>query len=88
MKIIMKSFLKTGVTNALDTSEGDMLWADAEGAGETAPESIRSEKCWDCWTGWSSRRRGGFNLCEREQSSNLPQLHVWKAYINSRGSNL
>lgn len=41
----MKSFLKTGIMNVLDRNVGDMLWAedknvDAEGDGETAPESI------------------------------------------------
>lgn len=44
MKIIMKSFFKIEIMNALDRSESDMLWAedknvDAEGDGETAPES-------------------------------------------------
>ncbi|PNF31093.1 hypothetical protein B7P43_G16055 [Cryptotermes secundus] len=43
MKTIMKSFIKTGITNALDRNVGDMLWAedknvDAEGDGETVPE--------------------------------------------------
>jgi hypothetical protein len=41
-KIFTKSFLKTGITNALDGSENDMLWVedetmDAEGDSESAP---------------------------------------------------
>jgi hypothetical protein len=75
MKINMKSFLKTGIMNALDRSEGDMFWAeyknvDAEGDGESEPESnyylSEVRNAGNCWTGWSWRR-GGPNLCIREQ---------------------
>jgi hypothetical protein len=43
-KIITKSFLKIGITNALDGSEDDMLWngdenVDAKRESESAPES-------------------------------------------------
>jgi hypothetical protein len=43
-KIITKSFLKTGITNALDGSEDDMLWVEdenvvAERDSESVPES-------------------------------------------------
>jgi hypothetical protein len=43
-KIITKSFLKTGITNALDGSEDDMLWiggenVHAERDSELAPKS-------------------------------------------------
>jgi hypothetical protein len=43
----MKSFLTTGITNALDGSEDDILWVedkyvDAEGDSESTPEG-RSE---------------------------------------------
>jgi hypothetical protein len=43
-KIITKSFLKTGIMNALDKSEDDMLWVgdknvDVERDSESVPES-------------------------------------------------
>jgi hypothetical protein len=43
-KIITKSFLKTGITSALDGSENDMLWVGEENVNakrdsESAPES-------------------------------------------------
>jgi hypothetical protein len=43
-KIITKSFLKTGITNAPAGNEVDMLWVedknvDARGVSETTPES-------------------------------------------------
>jgi hypothetical protein len=44
MKIIMTSFLKTGIMNPLDGGKDDMLWVeeenvDAEGDSESVPES-------------------------------------------------
>jgi len=33
-EVIMKSFLKTGISNALDRSEDDMLWTEGEDVGE------------------------------------------------------
>jgi hypothetical protein len=49
MKTVTKSFLKTGITNALDESE-DMLWVgdkniDVEGASELVPESSYENNC-------------------------------------------
>lgn len=53
MKTVTKSFLKTGITNALDESEDNMLWVgdkniDVEGASELVPESSYENNC-DQW---------------------------------------
>jgi hypothetical protein len=92
MKINMKSFLKTGITNALDRSEGDILWAedknvDAEGEGETEPESnyYSSELRSAGNAGQDRVREGevGLTFVRGNRSSNLARLQVWKAYFNS-----
>jgi hypothetical protein len=49
IKIIMKSFLKSGITNTLDGGIGDMLWVEDENVHmerdtESAPESSSEDE--------------------------------------------